>query len=340
MIDLFLILTPVLILAIIALLGFVGCNQVFGLHETELIITVDSVTPQSGSTQGGTRVRITGGTFDSGATVTFDGVLASNVDASSNAINADTPGPHPSGPVDVTVTNSDGNSATLPASDPASFSYAAVTNIGQTLIVPGVNNLTGANAQASVAFLDSPKLVVVTIFWPAAGGTLASLTITGGSFQTPLKTDAWSGYNVHTFYAENVPPSSNVAITATLSSPTTPSPWNMCVTVYDNVNGSSPMYAPNSLNSVNSATIMPITVDALDASDLIYAVAIAQTAGGAFITTGSLSAGPNFIPEQNAAYVLIEDQQTTAAGPISVTASTAGTNTGRWYLLAAGIRHL
>lgn len=340
MTDLYLILTPILLLGVIALLGFVGCNQVFGIQETELEIIVDSVTPQTGSTQGGTRVRITGGTFDSGATVTFDGVPATNVDASSNAINADTPGPHSSGPVDVTVTNPDGNTATLPASDPASFSYAAVTNIGQTLIVSGVNNPAGATAQASVAFLDSPKLVVATVFWPTTAGTLASLTITGGSFQPPLKTDVWSGYNVHTFYAENVPPSSNVAVAATLSSPTTPSPWNMCVTVYDNVNASSPMYAPNSLNGVTTATITPITVDALDASDLIYAVAIAQTAGGTFITSGSLSAGPNFSPEQNAAYVLVEDQQTTSPGPVSVTASTAGTNTGRWYLLAAGIRHL
>jgi hypothetical protein len=114
----------------------------------------------------------------------------------------------------------------------------------------------------------------------------------------------------------------------------------MCVTVYDNVNASSPMYAPNSLNSVSTTTITPITVDALDASDLIYALAIAQTSGGSFITTGSLSAGPNFNPEQNAAYVLIEDQPTISAGPVTVSASTAGTNTGRWYLLAAGIRHL
>jgi len=225
------------------------------LHETELAITVDSVTPQSGSTQGGTRVRITGGSFDSGATVAFDGVPATNVDASNTAINATTPGPHPSGPVDITVTNSDGNSATLPASDPSGFSYAAVTNIGQTLIVPGVNSASGATAQASVVFLDSTKLVVVTVFWPTGGGTLASLTITGGTFQPPLKTDLWSGYNVHTFYAENVPPSPNVAVMAMLSSPTTPSPWSMCVTVYDNVNASNPMYAPNSLNSASTTTI-------------------------------------------------------------------------------------
>jgi hypothetical protein len=340
MIDLFVILTPILLLGVIALLGFIGCNQFFGLQDVQPRIGVNSISPQSGSTQGGTRVRITGGNFDPAATVTFDTLPATSVDVSGDIINATTPGPHSSGPVDVTVTNPDGNSGTLAASDPASFSYAAVTNIGQTLIVSGVNNAGGATAQASVAFLDSPKLVVVTVFWPTVSGTLASLTITGGSFQTALKTDVWSGYNVQTFYAEKVMPSSNVAVTATLSSPTTASPWNMCVTVYDNVNASSPMYAPNSLNSVSTTTITPITVDALDASDLIYAVAIAQTAGGAFITSGSLSAGPNFTPEQSAAYVLIEDQQTTAAGPISVTASTAGTNTGRWYLLAAGIRHL
>jgi len=340
MIDSFVILTPILLLGIVALLGFIGCNQIYGLDEVQRRIDVNSVTPQSGSTQGGTRVRITGSAFDPAATVTFDNLPATNVDVSGDIINATSPGPHSSGPVDVTVTNPDGNSGKLAASDPASFSYAAVTNIGQNLIVPGVNNATGANAQASVAFLDSPKLVVVTVFWPTLAGTLSSLTITGGSFQTAVKTDLWSGYNVHTLYAENVPPSANVTVTATLSSPTSPSPWNMCVTVYDNVNATSPLYAPNSLNSVSTTTITPIIVAALDASDLIYAVAIAQTAGGAFITSGSLSAGPNFTLEQNAAYVLVEDQQTTSAGPVTVTANAAGTNTGRWYLLAAGIRHL
>ncbi|HZP18089.1 MAG TPA: IPT/TIG domain-containing protein [Terriglobales bacterium] len=340
MIDLFLILTPFLLLGVIALLGFVGCNQVFGIQETIEAMTVNSVTPQSGSTQGGTRVRITGSNFDSHATVTFDGLAATEIDVSGSVINCTTPGPHASGAVDITVTNPDGNTGTLPATDPGHFSYAAVTNIGQTLIVPGFNNAGGAMAQASVAFSDTPKLVVVTVVWPTGGGTLASLTITGGSFQPPLKVDLWSGYNVQTSYAAGVPPGTNVAVTAILSSPTTPSPWHLCVTVYDNADQTSPAYAPNSLNSVSSSTIIPVTINALDASDLIYAVAIAQTAGGSFAGfTGKLSAGPMFTEEQNAGYLLIEDFQTTAAGPVQVGADTTGTNTGRWYLLAVGVKH-
>lgn len=340
MLDLFVILTPFLLLGVIALLGFIGCNQVFGLNEVELAVEVDSIAPQSGSTQGGDRVRITGSGFASNATVTIGGLAAPEADVSGDVINCTTPGPHASGAVDVTVTNPDGNSGTLAATDPGHFSYAAVTNIGQTLIVPGSNNPTGAMAQASVSFSDTPKLVVVTVLWPTGGGTLTSLTVTGGTFNSPLKTDLWSAYNVVTSVAVNVPPGTNVTITATLSSPTTPSPWNMCVTVYDNVDQSNPTYAPNSSNSVTSATITPINFNVSEASDLIYAVAIAQTVGGSFNGfTGQLLPGSGFTQEQNSSYLLIEDQQTTAAGVVSVAASTAGTNAARWYLLAVGIKH-
>jgi hypothetical protein len=59
MIDPFVLLTPILLLAVLALLGFVGCNQVYGIHDTTLasditwrqsaegieqILNIDSVT--------------------------------------------------------------------------------------------------------------------------------------------------------------------------------------------------------------------------------------------------------------------------------------------------------
>ena len=338
--DLFVILTPFLLLGVIALLGFIGCNQVYGLGEVKEKVVVAGIQPQSGSTQGGTRVRITGSNFTTSATVTFDGAAATEVDVSDSVINCTTPGPHASGAVDVTVTNNQNVPGTLAAADTGHFSYAAVTNIGQTVIVPGANNPGGAMAQASVSISDTPKLVVVTVLWPTGGGTLSSLTVTGGTFQPPLKVDLWSGYNVQTSFATNVPPGSSVTITATLSSPTTPSPWNLCVTVYDNADQSSPSYAPNSANSTTSGTIVPITFNVLEASDLIYTIAIAQTAASTFAGfTGKLSAGTMFTEEQNSGYLLIEDLQTSAAGPVSVSASTAGTNAAKWYLLAIGIKH-
>jgi len=337
MIDAFVLLTPVLLIGVIALLAFVGCNQVFGLQQTELEVTVDSVNPQSGATEGGTHVRITGSAFATGATVTFGGVAATQVDVSGAVINANTP-PHSSGAVDLVVTNPDGNSGRLPSTDPNHFSYAAVTNV-QSLIVPGANNPAGATAQASVAFSGSAKVVMVTVLWPTGGGTLATPAITGGVLQS-LKNDLWSGYNVQTFFAANVPAGPNVTVTATLSSPSTPSPWNLCVTVFDNADQANPTYAPNSASSTTSGVITPISINAFDASDLIYAVAIAQTSGGSFAITGTLSPGPGFTPEQSNGYLLIEDQQTTAAGPVSVSAGTSGTNAGRWYLVAVGIHHL
>lgn len=340
MLDPFVILTPFLLLGVIALLGFVGCNQVFGIGETVEAVEVTAIQPQSGSTQGGTRVRITGSNFTDTATVTFDGSAATEVDVSDTVINCTTPGPHASGAVDVSVTNKQNVTGTLAAADPGHFSYAAVNNIGQTLIVPGSNNPGGAMAQASVSFSDTPKLIVVTVLWPTGGGTLTSLSVTGSTFQPPLKVDLWSGYNVQTSFAANVPPGTSVTITATLSSPTTPSPWNMCVTVYDNADQSSPTYAPNSANSTTSGTITPITFNVVEASDLIYAIAIAQTATSTFAGfTGKLSAGAMFTEEQNSGYLLVEDQQTTAAGPVPVSAGTAGTNAAKWYLLAVGIKH-
>jgi acid phosphatase len=72
--------------------------------------TVSGVTPSSGTTAGGTQVSITGTGFASGATVTFGGVPASNLIVNnSTTITATTPA-HAAGGVDVTVTNTDGQS--------------------------------------------------------------------------------------------------------------------------------------------------------------------------------------------------------------------------------------
>lgn len=162
MVDVFVLLTPILILGIVALLAFVGCNQAFGIKETGIQLRVDSVTPNSGPTSGGTLVRITGQNFAEGAVVTFDGIPASNVlvDAVANALDATTP-PHSSGTVDVTVTNPDANTGTLPAG----FHYAAVTHL-ITVPAPGNDGPNGLTRSAVVpVFPGAGKLIVVTVQW-------------------------------------------------------------------------------------------------------------------------------------------------------------------------------
>ncbi|HEX3068848.1 MAG TPA: IPT/TIG domain-containing protein [Thermoanaerobaculia bacterium] len=111
--------------------------------------SISSIAPTSGSQTGGTSVTITGTGFLSGATVKFGGTLATNVTVTSTSITATTPA-HAVGKVDVLVTNSDGQSATLAQG----FTYA--------LPAPTITNISPATG-------------------PTSGGTL--ITITGTSFQ-------------------------------------------------------------------------------------------------------------------------------------------------------------
>jgi len=75
--------------------------------------TLTSITPQSGSTAGGTSVSLSGTNFLSGATVNFDGTAATSVTVvNASTITAVTP-PHTAGEANVKVTNTDGQSATL-----------------------------------------------------------------------------------------------------------------------------------------------------------------------------------------------------------------------------------
>jgi acid phosphatase len=74
---------------------------------------VDSVSPDNGTTNGGTTVTISGNHFSAGATVSFGGAAAANITVSSGTtITAVTP-PHSPGLVNVVVTNSSGQSGIL-----------------------------------------------------------------------------------------------------------------------------------------------------------------------------------------------------------------------------------
>ena len=75
--------------------------------------SVSSLSPNTGSTAGGTPTTITGSNFSAGAGVSFGGVSATNVSViNSSTITATTPA-HAAGSVNVTVTNADGQAGTL-----------------------------------------------------------------------------------------------------------------------------------------------------------------------------------------------------------------------------------
>jgi hypothetical protein len=341
MIDSFVLLTPILLLGIVALLGFVGCNWVFGLGEVQLEVTVDSVTPNSGPTSGGTLVRITGGPFYAGAAVTFDGIPATGVliDAGANAVDATTP-QHPSGLVDVTVANT-GNQGSGTLS--GGYHYAAVAHL-VTVPASGNDGPLGSSRTAVVpAFPGNGKLILVTVQW---GGN-ATVTLTGASF-TLLTSDNLQPQQVATYYANNV--SGSITVTATLSAGSSTN-FNLFVSAYDNADPNSPPDPQAPAQGSGTKLMLPFATNILNisADDLIYAVAVTRDAG--FVLSGTVAAGtspnPVFMSEGASTGILIEDYVLMptdippAQTQIQVTATnTTGTATSKWYLVAMRIKHL
>ena len=86
--------------------------------------TVTAISPASGPTSGGTPVTITGTGFLTGSMVKLGGTAATGVTVVSSTSITATTAAHPSGVVDVVVTNSDTQSGTLPQS----FTYTAISN--------------------------------------------------------------------------------------------------------------------------------------------------------------------------------------------------------------------
>ncbi len=88
-------------------------NFAFGLNSATSSLTVTSVCPTSGSSDGGTPVLIRGAGFQTNVTVRFGGVLATNVQVTSGSTLIATTPAHALGAVNVSVTNVGGQSATL-----------------------------------------------------------------------------------------------------------------------------------------------------------------------------------------------------------------------------------
>lgn len=105
--------------------------------------TVTSVLPVSGTASGGTAITISGANFVTGAKVTLGATAATGITVvDSSTITATTPA-HAAGAVNVTVTNSDGQSATLASSYTYILSAPAPTVTG---VSPNSGLTTGGTA--------------------------------------------------------------------------------------------------------------------------------------------------------------------------------------------------
>jgi hypothetical protein len=154
--------------------------------------TVSGVSPNSGSTAGGTAVTITGTNFAGGATVTFGSIAAATMTVvNGTTIAATTPAGN-AGAVTVTVTNTNGMSGSLASA----FTYSAAPTVssvspnngsapgGTAVTITGTNFAAGAavtfgsRAATNVAVVNGTTLTATT---PAgsAGAVTVTVTVSG-----------------------------------------------------------------------------------------------------------------------------------------------------------------
>ncbi len=189
--------------------------------------SVASITPNTGTTSGGTSIMITGTGFLTGATVSLGGTPATGVTlVSSTSITVTTPA-HAAGAVNLMVTNTDAQSATMAggytyaAPHPAPAVTAITPNSG-TINGGTAVTITGTGFQAgATVMLGGTSAVGVTIVsgtsitatTPAHAAGAASVVVTNTDAQSGTLT---SGY---TYFDPSSPAPTITAISPT-SGPT------------------------------------------------------------------------------------------------------------------------
>jgi hypothetical protein len=157
----------------VAAAGLAGCNGPSGIAPR---FTIASISPASGPINAATEVRILGGGFAAGATVTFGGVAAPAVVSSSTLITTSAPSRGAAGAVDVVVANPDGATARLSAG----FSYV-VSVVG--LDITGETSLSGPGDRsqftATATLADGSRSDVTAIATWRVSDDAASISSTG-----------------------------------------------------------------------------------------------------------------------------------------------------------------
>ncbi len=128
-------------------------------------MTIVAISPTAGSTGGDTSLQITGSGFQSGATVSVDGIQRGGEILNSTSIHVSTP-PHAAGQVDIVVTNPDGRTARLGAAytyvPPESFDFTGDWE-GHALAHPTADRFTPAHADMEIRFtIQNGRLTSVT----------------------------------------------------------------------------------------------------------------------------------------------------------------------------------
>ena len=156
--------------------------------------TASAIAPAQGSISGGTALTITGANFQDGATVTIGGVDASAAFVDATSLTATSPAGEEGDPLDVVITNPDGQSVTLEAA----FTYLGIIEPTFTLLTPSDVSLdfspvgSGAEADGS-AGEHSPYVNFTDATGAAVGGQEIAWTFTNNGAETVYLIDQADG---------------------------------------------------------------------------------------------------------------------------------------------------
>jgi hypothetical protein len=279
-----------------------------------VVPTVTSVSPNNGSTAGGTAVTITGTNFGSGATATFGGAAATNVVVlNSTTITATTPA-HASGAVMVTVTVN-GQSGNLANG----FTYNGAVAISFVQVAAATPQ--SSTATVSVAYPEAETagdMNVVVVGWNDTTATVQSVKDSGGNnYVLAIGPTSGTGLRQSIYYLSNIVGGANT-VTVTFSQAAAFPDVRILeyrgVTAADVTAGASGNSA--AANSGAATTTSPY--------ELIF--------GANMVFTGNAAAGNGFTtriitsPDGDIA----EDEVVTTAGSTSATA--ALTSSGPWVM--------
>ncbi|MFO0599593.1 MAG: IPT/TIG domain-containing protein [Myxococcaceae bacterium] len=168
--------------------------------------TVTSVSPNTGLTTGGGTITVNGTGFLPGATVKFGAASGTSVvvDPSGTFLTVTLPVSGVNGAVDVVVTNTDTQQATLTGGFTYSFPPPTVTSVspavgftpgGQTLTINGTNFTTGATvtvggtAATGVVRVSATRLTAIT---PAHAVGAVDVVVTNSDSQTATLTNGFT----------------------------------------------------------------------------------------------------------------------------------------------------
>ena len=292
--------------------------------------TVSGVSPNSGSTGGGTAVTIAGTNFAAGAAVTFGGTAATNVAVvSGTEITAMTPAGSAEA-VTVTVTNPGAQSGSLANG----FTYVVVATTAITYVQGNFGTPQTAESTVKVAYTVAQvagDLNVVVVGWNDSTAVVSAVTDSSGNTYTlAVGPTVQSGYASQSiYYAKNIASAAAGTNSVTVTFASAATNPDIRIIEYKGADPSNPVDV-TAASSGNSASSSSGSATTTNSTDLIFGANLVQTsttgAGSGF--TGRLMTTPDGD--------IAEDEMVTATGSYSATAPASPS--GEWIMQMVAFR--